>query len=84
MAAARSRRNGAVEIEQAPVPAPTDVWPGPVAVLVDPDTASAAEMIAGTIAAYDRGVVVGARTFGKGRRRLRHLRARSAGSRVSL
>jgi carboxyl-terminal processing protease len=37
-----------------------------VAVLVDPDTASAAEMIAGAIAAYDRGVVVGARTFGKG------------------
>jgi len=60
------RRNGAVETEQAPVPAPTDVWSGPVAVLVDPDTASAAEMIAGAIAAYDRGVVVGARTFGKG------------------
>ncbi len=60
------RRNGVVEVEQAPVPAPTDVWPGPVAVLVDPDTASAAEMIAGALAAYDRGVVVGARTFGKG------------------
>jgi len=60
------RRSGAVEIEQAPEPAWIDVWPGPVAVIVDSDTASAAEMIAGAIAAYQRGVVIGARTYGKG------------------
>jgi carboxyl-terminal processing protease len=39
---------------------------GPVAALVDGDTASAAEMLAGALQAYGRGKLIGARTFGKG------------------
>jgi carboxyl-terminal processing protease len=39
---------------------------GPLAALVDGDTASAAEMLAGAIQAYGRGSLIGARTFGKG------------------
>ncbi len=60
------RRSGKIEFDHAPVPASTDHFGGPVVVLVDSDTASAAEMIAGAMAAYERGVVVGMRTYGKG------------------
>ena len=60
------RRDGSVEVERAPVPQPADRWSGPLAVLVDGDTASAAEMIAGAIAAYHRGPIIGDRTYGKG------------------
>ncbi|MBK6519724.1 MAG: hypothetical protein IPM79_35240 [Polyangiaceae bacterium] len=60
------RRDGAVEIDRAPVPPPERIWDGPVAALVDGDSASAAEMLAGALASYDRGVVLGARTYGKG------------------
>jgi carboxyl-terminal processing protease len=60
------RRSGSIEIQRAMVPAPAGQWRGPVAVLVDGYTASAAEMIAGALQSYGRGVVVGARTFGKG------------------
>ncbi|MEB2310252.1 MAG: S41 family peptidase [Sorangiineae bacterium] len=59
-------RGGAIEIQRALSPAPSGIWRGPVAALVDGYTASAAEMIAGALEAYDRGTVVGARTFGKG------------------
>lgn len=45
---------------------PENPYAGPVAALVDGDTASAAEMLAGALQAYGRGKVVGARTFGKG------------------
>jgi carboxyl-terminal processing protease len=45
---------------------PEHPYLGPVAVLVDGDTASAAEMLAGGLQAYARGKVIGARTFGKG------------------
>lgn len=41
-------------------------YSGPVAALVDGDTASAAEMLAGALQAYARGPIIGARTFGKG------------------
>jgi carboxyl-terminal processing protease len=60
------RRDGSIDTDRAPEPPNVDRWRGPVAALVDGDTASAAEMIAGALAAYKRGPVVGATTFGKG------------------
>ena len=54
------------EIMRAPAPEAGAPWKGPVAVLVDGYTASAAEMIAGAIDSYDRGPLLGAHTFGKG------------------
>lgn len=60
------RRDGGIELEAAPRVAEERRWTGPVGVLVDGDSASAAEMIAGALAAYHRGVVVGDRTYGKG------------------
>jgi len=63
---AMKRRDGTVEIDRAPVPRDRDRWTGPVATFVDGTTASAAEMIAGALAAYRRGPSVGTTTFGKG------------------
>jgi carboxyl-terminal processing protease len=63
---AMKRRDGTVEIDRAPVPRERDRWTGAVATFVDGTTASAAEMIAGALAAYKRGTTVGAPTFGKG------------------
>ena len=60
------RRDGLVEVERAADLPPERRWSGSLAVLVDGDSASAAEMIAGAIASYRRGVVVGDRTYGKG------------------
>ncbi len=60
------RRDGSIDTDRAPEPPNVDRWRGPVAALVDGDTASAAEMIAGALASYRRGPVVGATTFGKG------------------
>jgi carboxyl-terminal processing protease len=60
------RRDGDVEVDRAPRLPPDSVWTGPVAALVDGESASAAEMIAGALAAYRRGTVVGSRTYGKG------------------
>lgn len=60
------RRDGSVEVERAPLPPLADRWDGPVAALVDGDTASAAEMISGALLAYRRGPVLGDRTYGKG------------------
>ncbi|HYQ03844.1 MAG TPA: S41 family peptidase [Polyangiaceae bacterium] len=54
------------EILRAGAPDAEAVWKGPVAVLVDGYTASAAEMIAGAIDSYGRGPLLGAHTFGKG------------------
>lgn len=46
---------------------PGDAWEAlPLAVLVDRDTASAAELAAGALAARDGVVLIGERTFGKG------------------
>ncbi|NUO53389.1 MAG: hypothetical protein HOV80_31455, partial [Polyangiaceae bacterium] len=60
------RRDGEISVDRAPRPPEGAVWSGPVATLVDGESASAAEMIAGALAAYDRGPAVGSRTYGKG------------------
>src|SRR5207253_245559 len=42
-------------------------WPGlPVAILVDSNTASAAEIVTGALQDHDRAVIFGATTYGKG------------------
>lgn len=41
-------------------------WNGAVLALVDYDTASAAEILAGSLAAYKRGLIIGTPTYGKG------------------
>lgn len=60
------RRDGTIETDRAPDAPEAERWSGPVATLVDGSTASAAEMIAGALAAYRRGPTVGTRTYGKG------------------
>lgn len=60
------KRDGTVEVMRALAPPPRGIYHGPVAVLVDGQTASAAEMIASAIRSYGRGPVIGSRTFGKG------------------
>jgi carboxyl-terminal processing protease len=56
-------RNGATTVSRA---AGNTTFHAPLAVLVDGDTASAAEIVAGAIADDGVGTLVGARTFGKG------------------
>jgi carboxyl-terminal processing protease len=60
------RRDGSIETDRAPEPPDVDRWTGAVATLVDGDTASAAEMISGALAAYRRAPNIGSPTFGKG------------------
>ena len=60
------RRDGTIETEVAPEPPLNESWDGPLATLVDGSTASAAEMIAGALAAYRRAPTIGRQTYGKG------------------
>ncbi len=55
---------GAIEIERDLDP--EQVYAGPLAVLVDGDSASASEIFAGAIQDYGRGIIIGEPTFGKG------------------
>ncbi len=56
--------NGELDVEQDPDPAL--VYGGPLAVLVDRNSASASEIFAGAIQDYRRGIIIGEPTFGKG------------------
>jgi carboxyl-terminal processing protease len=59
-------RGQVTEVLAAGAPPEARRWRGPLAVLVDGSTASAAEMLAGGIAKYRRGPLLGQRTYGKG------------------
>jgi carboxyl-terminal processing protease len=54
------------EVLVTPQPPASSRFDGPLAALVDRRTASAAEMLAGAIDRYGRGVLLGTPTFGKG------------------
>ncbi|HEY3496248.1 MAG TPA: S41 family peptidase, partial [Polyangiaceae bacterium] len=59
------RRGRVLEVLSAD-PEPLARYEGPLAVLVDGETASAAEMLAGALDRYGRALSIGGRTFGKG------------------
>ncbi|MCP4996634.1 MAG: tail-specific protease [Gammaproteobacteria bacterium] len=56
--------DGVVEVERDLDP--MQIWDGPLAVLVDRNSASASEIFAGAIQDYHRGIIIGEPTFGKG------------------
>nr|WP_273728231.1 carboxy terminal-processing peptidase [Brucella gallinifaecis] len=56
--------NGEIRVESDKLPAPA--WNGPLGVLINRGSASASEIFAAAIQDYDRGVVIGEPSFGKG------------------
>ncbi len=59
-------RNSHGKISTSHDPDPGLFYAGPLAVLVDRDSASASEIFAGAIQDYERGIVIGEPTYGKG------------------
>jgi carboxyl-terminal processing protease len=59
-------RDSSGRIEINPDPDPGIAYGGPLAVLVDRNSASASEIFAGAIQDYRRGIIIGEPTFGKG------------------
>ncbi len=59
-------RDGSGQIEILNDPSPDLAYDGPLAVLVNRISASASEIFAGAIQDYQRGLVIGQQTFGKG------------------
>jgi carboxyl-terminal processing protease len=59
-------RDAAGRVEINADPDPSVAYGGPLAVLVDRNSASASEIFAGAIQDYHRGIVIGEPTFGKG------------------
>lgn len=56
--------NGEIRVESDKLPAPA--WNGPLGVLINRGSASASEIFAAAIQDYDRGVIIGEPSFGKG------------------
>ena len=59
-------KNSSGEIDITVDPDPSLFYAGPLAVLVDRNSASASEIFAGAIQDYQRGIIIGEPTFGKG------------------
>lgn len=59
-------RNAMGKVEQLVDPDPSVVYSGPLAVMTNRLSASAAEIVAGAIQDYGRGLIIGSTSFGKG------------------